>query len=140
MANHMAEVAKMLGVELGEEFEIVFPNNPNCHATAVLYESGPNIQKHNLANQDFWHLTALTNILNGNYTIKRKPWKPNDEERYWYVDERGRIWSDYFDYYSCTSHCMNYYKLGNCYRTREEAEANRDKWVSFYESDEVLEV
>ena len=32
------------------------------------------------------------------------------------------------------------YKLGNFYRTAEEAEANRDKWVAFYASDEVLEV
>lgn len=35
---------------------------------------------------------------------------------------------------------MNYYKLGNCYRTKAEAEFNRDKWMAFYASDEVLEV
>ena len=38
------------------------------------------------------------------------------------------------------SNHVNRYKLGNCYRTREEAEANRDKWVAFYASDDVLEV
>ena len=88
----------------------------------------------------YWNYSVLHSLLVGSLTIKRKPWKPNDEERYWYVDEQGRMWSDYFDYHSCTSHCMNYYKLGNCYRTREEAEANRDKWVKFYASNEVLEV
>lgn len=138
MVNHMAEVAKMLGVELGEEFEIVFPNNPNCHATAVLYESGLNIQKHNLANQDFWHLTALTNILNGTYTIKRKPWKPKNAEYFSSVTPEGGIFSDRWRD-GAWDH-SNLYKIGNCYRTEEEAEANHDKWVKFYASDEILEV
>ena len=33
--NHMAEVAKMLGVELGEEFEIEFPAPSTISTTAV---------------------------------------------------------------------------------------------------------
>lgn len=136
MANHMAEVAKMLGVELGEEFEIVFPNS-NCHATALLNSEKMYIKNHNIANQDMWQLSALTNVLNGTYTIKRKPWKPTNDAYYYVVDKIGCT--------ICEQWCndsldINYYKLGNCYRTREEAEANRDKWVAFYESDEVLEV
>ena len=35
---------------------------------------------------------------------------------------------------------LNFYILGNCYLIREEAEADRDKWINFYASDEVLEV
>lgn len=138
MANHMAKVAKMLGVELGEEFEIMFPKNLSCHATAVLNESGIFIREHNLANQDFWKLSALTNLLNGNYTIKCKPWKPKDDDMYYYVGFNGYIYKDIFC--SGINRTINLYKLGNCYRTREEAEANRDKWVAFYESDKVLEV
>ena len=44
--------------------------------------------------------------------------------------------------YTWTDRTLDYslYKLGNCYRTEEEAESNRDKWVTFYASDEVLEV
>lgn len=30
--------------------------------------------------------------------------------------------------------------VGNCYRTYEEAKKNKDKWVVFYASDEVMEV
>lgn len=135
MANHMAEVAKMLGVELGEKFELKsIPGIPFKFTEDGLVCLGPAKIPRDVMNEAFIHI--LTDCSN----IKRKPWKPNDGERYWYVDERGRIWSDYFDYYSCTSHCMNYYKIGNCYRTREEAEANRDKWAAFYASDEVLEV
>ena len=84
MANYMAEVAKMLGVE-----------------------------------------------------SERNYWKPKFCECYWMVNQYGNAvglaWIDgYGDNFN--------YKLGNCYRTREEAEANRDKWVAFYASDEVLEV
>ena len=137
MANHMAEVAKMLGVELGEEFEVEKYSSRKHRITVngfERYEDGEWLGNHAVDSFIF------EKLLTGKYAIKRKPWKPNDGERYWYVDERGRIWSDYFDYYSCTSHCMNYYKLGNCYRTREEAEVNRDKWIKFYASDEVMEV
>lgn len=134
--NHMSEVAKMLGVELGEEFEIVFPKNLSCYAKAVLNEFGIFIREHNLANQD-WQLNVLTNLLNGTYTIKRKPWKPQVGNDYWCIDPNGMpnefVWFN-------TPGCNACYKLGNCYRTREEAEANRDKWVAFYASDEVLEV
>lgn len=130
--NYMAEVAKMLGVELGEEFE-------SRGYTYKLTEDGlvcseyPHYYEEDYANM-------LRMFLTGEYSIKRKHWKPNDKERYWYVDKQGRIGYAYFDCNSCTPHCTNYYKLGNCYRTREEAEANRDKWVVFYASDEILEV
>lgn len=129
--NHMAEVAKMLGVELGEPFIV---GDYKYHFT----EKG--LCCNDVPDSNGSCVWMLYYLLNGTYTIQPKPWKPNNEERYWYVDERGRIWSDYFDYYSCMSHCMNYYKLGNCYHTKEEAEANRDKWVKFYASDEILEV
>lgn len=75
--------------------------------------------------------------LTGFTTVKRKPWKPKDEEEYWLVDQCGNVvslnWMDNFL-------CITNYKIGNCYRTCEEAEANRDKWIEFYKSDEVLEV
>jgi len=134
--NHMPEVAKMLGVELLEEFEIIFPNS-NCHATAILNNERLYIKDHNLANQDMWQLSALTNILNGTYTIKRKPWKPKRDEYYWHVDVDGK---HYINIWQGVSYDRNFYKIGNCYKTAEEAEANIDKWIVFYASDEVLEV
>ena len=135
--NYMPEVAKMLGVELGEEFEIIFPNNLNCHATEILNNERLYIKNHNLANQDMWQLSALTNILNGNYNIKRKPWKPIYRESYWSIKPNGEamnyLWmNEWVDIY--------HYKIGNCYRTEEAALNNLDKWKSFYASDEVLEV
>lgn len=135
--NYMSEVAKMLGVELGEEFEIIFPN-ANCHATALLNSEKLYIKDHNIANQDMWQSYALTYILNGTYKIKRKPWKPKVNEMFWHINKCGDLvcwrWQDYVDDY------LNYYKLGNCYRTEAEAKLNVNRWVEFYASDEVLEV
>ena len=127
MANHMPEVAKMLGVEIGEEFEI----NKQDGVFVLCYDGLLHTQSGFMCNE------LLYSLLFGKYTIKCKPWKPKEGESYYVVETNGFIgveewWAETID--------MNYYKLGNCYRTEEEAEANRDKWVAFYTSDEVLEV
>ena len=127
MSNYMADVAKVLGVELGECFHISC--NPNnyflCHDGMVCVESGHMVNG------------ALNDLLVGKLTIKREPWKPKYDEHYYYVGNTGYVYSpkwfnDVLD--------ISFYKIGNCYRTKEEAESNRDKWVSFYASDRVLEV
>lgn len=124
MANHMAEVAKMLGVELGEEFECndgyqyVFTDNRLMSVTSDVSE-------------------MLINLLTGSLIIKHKPLKPSFGDAYWTVMRSGTplktVWYDNL----IDIHC---YRLGNCYHTKEEAEANLDKWISFYSSDEILEV
>lgn len=132
--NYMAEVAKMLGVKLGEEFDV------DVHGTIVKAKITQNDicllgSPHYLANYNA--STLLRNLLCGRYVIHTKPWKPQKHEEYWTVMRDGEVFlatwlNDLIDI-----HC---YKLGNCYRTKEEAETNRDKWISFYSSDEVLEV
>ena len=138
MANYMTEVAKMLGVELGEEFIVVFPNEPTYYTTAMLTNNGLNIVKSNVIDKQPWNVYCLLGLLNGTYIVKNKPWQPQAYETFYFVDTdnyvKGRPYLPK-DYYYIT-----HYKLGNCYRTSEEAEANRDKWVAFYASDEVLEV
>lgn len=139
MANHMAEVAKMLGVELSEEFEVKgFTSEYNI--TGKFTDVGMEIscrENELLQNDTDWFLCAL---LCGKVTIKRKPWKPKRGETYWYVEKYGDIWEREWHPCRYMSDHVNRYKIGNCYRTREEAEANRDKWAAFYASDEVLEV
>ena len=136
--NHMAEVAKMLGVELDEEFEIDFPAPSTISTTAVFKENEFRIVKTDAyIMTPYWNYSVLHSLLVGSFTIKRKPWKPSKGDKYWHISSNGSA-----DYYCWTDDTLDFltYKLGNCYRTREEAEANRDKWVKFYSSDEVLEV
>lgn len=138
MANYMAEVAKMLGVELDEEFDIVFPLSPSCKATVVFKENGLKIINTNVVKLiPYWDYSILNGLLIGDYTIKHKSWKPKVDERFYIVTVDGSVMCKYWD--DCSTY-INYYRLGNFYRTYAEAEANRDKWVEFYASDEVLEV
>ena len=58
-------------------------------------------------------------LLTGITTIKRKPWKPNKYGCYFFVDTDGcTIKEEWFD--DCITDVLCY-KLGNCYRTYEEA-------------------
>ena len=127
MANHMEEVAKILGIELGEDFEI-----KGCNGTYYLVADGLY-----QAQSGFKCEKTLHGLLVGNLIIKRKPWKPLAYDKYFYVSCDGRILPTVCS--DCLSDAL-LYKLGNCYRAREEAESNRDKWIAFYASDEVLEV
>ena len=133
--NYMSEVAKMLGVELGERFKInfdIYYSNGNNNFDYYLSDDGIKLDRegYGCISNDI-----LCNLLYGNYTIK--PWKPQYDGIFYYVDELGYV---YTDVWNDTSDAINYYKLGNCYKTKEEAEKHSAKWIEFYKSDEVLEV
>ena len=137
MANYMAEVAKLLGVELGEEFDVHFDNS-NVYMKAKLTENGFKVNETNMvALVPYSSIQVFEWILCGTATIKCKPWKPKMYEQYFFVHHDGSVDCD--DWEDDTTD-FDSYKLGNCYRTKQAAEANRDKWISFYASDEVLEV
>lgn len=140
MANYMAEVAKMLGVELGEEFEIKYPSPCTVKTTAVFSENGFRVVETNeyilTPNRNEYILHSL---LKGDLAVKRRPWKPNIDDLYYYISQDGYAHQGMW-YKTSNTFGFNLYKLGNCYRTQQAAEANRDKWIAFYESDEVLEV
>jgi hypothetical protein len=128
MTNHMQDVAKMLGVELNEKFKInngedyiYYFDKFGLHCSECFVDC-----KH-----------TLLQLLNGVHSIKHAPYKPKTEDIYYFLDQNGdadsSYWNDNF-----VDICL--YKLGNCYRTAQEAEANRDKWIAFYASDEVLDI
>jgi hypothetical protein len=132
--NYMSEVAKMLGVELGEVFYVIDSSgkkiSPNYYITVdgILSDTTPAAK----------NMGILNKILCGEYTIKRKPWKPQVDDYFWYIDADGTYVNDVWD--NDSAYCLNLYKLGNCYCTEKEAEADYYKWIAFYASNEVLEV
>lgn len=131
MASYMAEVAKMLGVELGEEFEC------SDGYKYILKEDGIIKSKYRDSFSTNTFSPALVALLNGEMVIKHKPWKPSKGDKYWYITSNGSA-----DYYCWNGDTTDFliYKLGNCYKTAQEAEDNCDKWIAFYASDEVLEM
>ena len=127
MRSYMFEVAEMIGVRVGERFEI-----DTLEGVFTLYGEG----LYSMATQSM-RPDVMFDLLTGKLNIKRKPWKPAYTYKYYSIGpggvlEPGTWLSDFID--------LAMYKLGNCYRTAEEAEAHADKWKAFYASDKILEV
>lgn len=134
MANHMKEIAKMLGVEMGKRFN-VFDSNGKLHSHNHYYFSEKDIL---IDGTEYCECDDLLRLLIiGVYTVKPIPYKPKFDERYYSIGpggvlEPGTWMNDFVD--------RMLYRLGNCYRTITEAESNCDKWIAFYESDKQIEV
>ena len=119
--NCMAAVAKMLGVELGEEFII---ENKDRKETVVLAADGFHvIQPNNVVGPD--HGKLLSKVLQGLYEVKKIPWEPKFGEVFYFphISDKAVIaapWvGELFDY--------TLKALGMVYRTQEEAEAHFSK-------------
>ena len=115
--NYMAEVAKMLGVEIGEEFTV-----PNKVATLKI--SAKDGLMYKFKDEGEWQSGAsdLQDLLIGEVEIVKLPWKPKNKEGYYYPC----TYEQEVFYALWVGSTFNYamYNLGMCYRTREEAEAH----------------
>lgn len=115
--NYMADVAKMLGVELEEEFTV-----PNKVATLKI--SAKDGLMYKFKDEGEWQSGAsdLQDLLIGEVEIVKLPWKPKNKEGYYYPC----TYEQEVFYALWVGSTFNYamYNLGMCYRTREEAEAH----------------
>lgn len=134
--NYMAEVAKMLDVEMNKAFEVDYGNNRA--ATVKIENTGLRVINKNwdFIGEDLSR-TTLDWLLGGRCKVVRQPWKPSEDEVFWRIDPFG---NPVLDKWTGHSYHLTLYKLGNCYRTEADSTQHRDKWVAFYASDEVLEV
>ena len=116
--NFMAAVAKLLGVELGEEFII---ENKDSKETVVFAADGFHvIQPNNVVGPD--HGKLLSKVLQGLYEVKKKPWVPKKDERYYIPSVSNQCVQKYFWHEYTLDFAMK--ALGMIYRTKEEAEAH----------------
>lgn len=127
MANYMSEVAKMLGVELGEEFKIYGSDGTYLWVNTGLFDVDAGTENKKL----------LYDLLTGQRHIIGHWWTPSKGDMFSYVAKDGKIYSELWE---GTTFNIMLYKINNCYKSKTEAEWNRDKWITFYASDEVLEV
>lgn len=75
----------------------------------------------NLKQEEREQLMALIEKAN---KPQSKAWKPKEDEKYWFVMGDGKIvWQIWFE----NTWDLNYWKIGNCFRTKEEAEFYREK-------------
>lgn len=122
MAKHLLpQVAKLLGVEIGEEFII---ENADRKETVVLGMDGLHVvQPNNVLGPN--HYQLLVNVLQGLYEIKKKPWEPKYKDSYYCpsITQRRVIKFPWMD--DTCDYAMK--AIGMVYRTKEEAETNLSK-------------
>ena len=113
--NYMPEVAKMLGLEIGEEFDILYKDGTATEIgpfkftnETILDCDGDELQ--------CWRLCCL---LTGDYTIQKRPWRPKYDDEYWIVFTNGSVGWQYFRK-GHTGHLANL-NMGNCFPTKEAA-------------------
>ena len=118
MTNLMPEVAKLLGVELGEEF--IIENADRKENVALTLVGLRVIRPNNVVSPD--HGKLLSKVLQGLYEVKKLPWEPKSCDSYYVLNaETGRI-----ECYSwgATTFDLALKALGMIYRTEAEASAH----------------
>lgn len=117
--NYMPEVARMLGVEIGEEFDVIYE-------TGQKSDWGPyKITRDGLVDESGnWtlHETALFNLLKGNYNFQKRPWRPKEGEGYYYIRSTDGFLS-MSTFLSVDSTNLSLLNMGNCFPSKDAAEA-----------------
>ena len=125
--NRMNQVTKLLGLKINEEFKI-----KGLRDTYKITENGVVIK-----DSEYVQGLILTKLITGEFEIQYGPWKPNDGDEFYYI-----VFTDDFciypDYWEGTYQEILNYKIGNCYRTRKEAEDAVPTWIKFFNSDKTL--
>ena len=122
--NIISEIAKLLDVEIGEIFKI------EGYALS-LWRLDPHkglLVKHNeMRNWTEACGEQYMKLLNGFYKIEHLPFKPKENETYWYVywnpssKELRVLDAEFCD----TEICYQHKFCKNCFPTREKAEAQK---------------
>lgn len=114
--NCMPEVAKMLGVEIGEEFDIL------VNETEMLVHGPYKIIDNAIVDYVGCKTkNLLYGLLTGEYTLQKRPWRPKEEKMYWFVlPDGGTNWGIFR---KNKANGLSLLNMGNCFPTKEAAEA-----------------
>lgn len=117
--NLIPEIAKMLGVELGEEFKAV--SKDGSERVCVLNHDGL------LDNTRYvyYNKELFTDIVCGNAEIVKLPWKPKKGDVFWTFNSffHGSKWEITSFIWRNEAFDNTVFKAGWAFRTRAEAEA-----------------
>ena len=127
----MAEVAKLLGVELGESFKITSDTQGDYHNYYRLTENNCLEMSDDGVE---WKMTTaavlLKHILMGDIRIVKLPWKPRKGEKYYVPRIAIRPYDRHYCYYWDNSGVdIKRYDMGIVCKTPEEAIALTEKML-----------
>ena len=128
MTSHMAEVAKLLGVELGEVFFIKeYPSDSKIYLKFTENGLEQSLDK------DSWTKAAglvWEQIITGALKINKLPWKPQEGEKYYVPRIAIRPYDRHYCYYWDNSGVdIKRYDMGIVCKTPEEAIALTEKML-----------
>ena len=111
--RRMANIAEFLGVEIGQRFNL------------RERETGTILSCFFIDNNGFWDgnchdaTSTLIDLLAGRYEIIQAPWKPKEDNVYWFTDAEGdSTWARWHG----TVSDLALFAVGNCYGSIKEAE------------------
>lgn len=120
--NYYKQFAEMLGLELEQEFVLtdVDGNRKNKY-TYKFTEDGVVYKSPTFTNWSINSLGTIGSLLNGDVKAVPKPWKPKKGNIYWYY---SIVWDEAkFSHFEDEIIDWLLWKVGNCFRTKEEANA-----------------
>lgn len=127
--NLIPMIREAFGLKVNEEFIV---DHGNIGHKYTYRFTDDKIQCYNERDEKFEDggcLWTLASIVVGQYKVQKIPFKPNEEDLYYFISlDNGDAMGAY--YHSDMSHHKLRVKSGNCYCTREEAEKHSDEWMS----------
>ena len=117
--NYYKQFAEMLGLELGQEFRIIGSHEKTIDNNLYeITEDGLFSKANDLSGK----VTSMLDLLlNGEYKAVPKPWKPKTGEQFWYYSVGLK--EAYLKQCKDDLCDMLYWKVGNCFKTKKEANA-----------------
>lgn len=125
--NYMPEVAKMLGVEIGEEFDIL------VNETEMLVHGPYKITDNAIVDYVGCKTkTLLYGLLTGEYTLQKRPWRPTEGEWFYHIyGNGGGLTAKFFNFNNVYDLAL--LNMGNCFPTKEAALAAVTEMLAKFE-------
>ena len=120
--NYWKQFAEILELELEQEFVLTdVDGNTKGELIYKFTEDGLLYKSPTLVKWSKSSSGTILRLLNGDYKVVSKPWKPKKGEQYWSYSVKSRqaccgMFGEYVKDYAC-------WKLGNCFKTSEEAQS-----------------
>ncbi|MGM9520097.1 MAG: hypothetical protein ACI3WS_05420 [Phascolarctobacterium sp.] len=119
--NLIPVIAKLLGVELGEQFKIRCAGEKNCEASTYKFDKSEGLMK-KYGDEKFNCTSSVEfeDLCVGNYEVVKLPWEPKEGDKYYAPSLPTKsicveIWHNETCDYALKT-------LGMVYRTSEEAQ------------------
>ena len=134
MTNHMKKVAKLLGVELRETFNVINTNSRTKEKRRFrLTKKGVECSWDGINWIGSTDPFTLEKLITGENVVANRPWKPTNEGEWYYTPALDTESGCYTFYWENDDTDKRRYRRGLVFKTREEAIAVSKKMLNILE-------